>query len=81
MKDFREIYKKYISKYGKKEPINVYVKIHGDAMPLMELMGNSVINGEFKGDIECIYMYCLINNKTWQEVVGYTPSDDDNIVY
>lgn len=59
----------------------LYLKKHpnAEAIPMMELMGNKVLWDKFNGSQEAVYDYCLENNTTWEEVLGY--EFDPNVMY
>lgn len=59
-----------------KEVRERYLKKHGDLIPLMEVMGNEILQKEFFGVPELVYDYCLLTNKTWQEVLKFKYQDD-----
>ena len=56
-----------------------YVAKYDDAIPLMEVMGNSILREKFYGCTEMVYEYCLEHNKTWQEVLQHV--DNPNVMY
>ena len=62
---------------GFREYKKVYPK--AEAIPMMELMGNEKLFGEFHGEPDAVYDYCLENHKTWEEVLGY--KYDPNVMY
>ena len=49
------------------------------AIPLMEVMGNKVLSEKFDYNPDLVYIYCIENNTTWEEVLGY--KFDPNVVY
>lgn len=59
--------------------LKMYVAKYDDAIPLMEVMGNSILREKFYGCTEMVYDYCLEHNKTWQEVLQH--KDNPNVMY
>lgn len=54
-------------------------EISPNAMPLYCLMGDETLYGEFNGDTEAVYKYCIDNKKTWEDVLNF--KFDPNSLY
>lgn len=54
-------------------------KISKELIPLYNVMGNDVLYGQFNGNPEEVYKYCLEHNKRWEEVLGY--KEDPEAIY
>lgn len=50
-----------------------------EAIPMMELMGDEILWGKFKGSQDAVYEYCIEHRKTWEEVLNF--KFDPNAMY
>ena len=74
--DIKELEEEFMSEWFKR-----YRKVFPNAepIPMMELMGNSILVEKFYGNPDAVYDYCIENHKTWEDVLGY--KYDPDVIY
>lgn len=78
--EVKRLYDNYQGSYGLLNLIEEYKKVvGGDAIPMMNIMGNDKLYNEFNGDECAVYIYCITKKKTWAEVLEYV--DNPDVVY
>ena len=60
---------------------NEYMRVIGEPIPLMEVMGNGILVEQFHDNDWEVYEYCLLHKKTWQQVLQFTPDYSGKVVY
>lgn len=47
----------------------------GEAVPLMEILGNAIFYEKFECDLASLYLYCIENKVKWEEVLDFNPEE------
>lgn len=54
------------------DPLEMYRKyISNEPIALMQIQGNEIFEKEFDNSTVQLYLYCIENGKTWQEVLKF----------
>ena len=47
----------------------------GEAVPLMEILGNAIFYEKFECDLASLYLYCIENKVKWEDVLDFHPEE------
>lgn len=60
------------------DPVATYREKYGEdsLIPRYCVTGNDIFFEKFNHNMELVYIYCLVNNKRWEEVLEFTYDPD-----